>query len=492
MTNKRYIIILSDEGHMISSVCFMEKDIYKDNDKTLQIYRIMLIVLPVTIIFITLVSLSLFNLSYAQVLTQNKVIILSNSTGLSTDGSSITSLSGKYVFSVWRSNINGNDGIFFRKSTDYGNTFGKIVRISNSTVASFEPKISADGNNVYFLWTDSSVGKNQVFFRKSTDYGNTFGKIVNLSNSTGQAGIERIISGGGSVYVAWRDNFSGNPDIFFRKSTDYGNTFGKPINISDDKGLSGLPQISSFGKYVYIAWQDTTSGFDNVYLRTSHDGGNTFANTINLSNNSNYSIAPKISVDANNVNVIWTERTPMGFHILFIQSTNNGNTFGKPLDLTQFANKTLNFSIPVGIIGPSQDPIIQSSQKFAYVVWSDIGIGNNEIIFVRISNNSTNNMLSKTINLSNNYGYSIQPDMTVVGNRVYIAWSDSTPGNHDILSTVSMDNGNTFANTINLSNDKGPSFIPFVFASETNGYVTWEDSSSGVRGIYATSIQLQK
>jgi hypothetical protein len=43
------------------------------------------------------------------------------------------------------------------------------------------------------------------------------------------------------VYLVWRDDTSGNDDIFFRASNDGGQIFGNTINLSNNAGVSGNP-----------------------------------------------------------------------------------------------------------------------------------------------------------------------------------------------------------------------------------------------------------
>ena len=61
---------------------------------------------------------------------------------------------------------------------------------------------------------------------------------------------------GNNVYVVWQedDAITGNQDIFFKKSTDGGDTFTDEINLSKDPGGSGDPQIHVSGRNLYIVW----------------------------------------------------------------------------------------------------------------------------------------------------------------------------------------------------------------------------------------------
>ena len=50
----------------------------------------------------------------------------------------------------------------------------------------FPPQITASGNNVYVVWSDSTTGNADIFFKRSTDGGATFSSpSINLSNNAG-------------------------------------------------------------------------------------------------------------------------------------------------------------------------------------------------------------------------------------------------------------------------------------------------------------------
>ena len=69
------------------------------------------------------------------------------------------------------------------------------------------------------------------------------------------------------------------------KSTDGGNSFGKILNISSNLGFSDSPSISAYNSNVYVVWDDNSSGNYEIYFANSTDGGNTFSRPINLSKN---------------------------------------------------------------------------------------------------------------------------------------------------------------------------------------------------------------
>jgi hypothetical protein len=71
----------------------------------------------------------------------------------------------------------------------------------------------------------------------------SFGTPINLSNNTGLSTIPQIaVSGNNNVYVTWQDTTPGNRDIFLITTAQ---PFGLPINISNNPGTSVNPQITA-------------------------------------------------------------------------------------------------------------------------------------------------------------------------------------------------------------------------------------------------------
>lgn len=107
-----------------------------------------------------------------------------------------------------------------------------------------------------------------------------------------------VIVSGSNMYTAWNNNASvGNNNasvsllgvpVFFTKSNDSGKTFSKTLVISTpntnpktfviNKNIS----ISASGKNVAVTWWTNKSGTFKPVIRTSSNGGNTFASIIRL------------------------------------------------------------------------------------------------------------------------------------------------------------------------------------------------------------------
>jgi hypothetical protein len=138
------------------------------------------------------------------------------------------------------------------------------------------------------------------------------------------------------LYVTWDDNSTGNYEIYFAKSTDGGNSFGKIVNISKNLGVSGRSSISTYSNNVYVVWNDNSTGNYEIYFAKSTDVGNNFSDPINLSKNiDKESFRPYITASANNIYVVWTAASDRNHAIFFTKSTDHGNTFSDPINLSK-------------------------------------------------------------------------------------------------------------------------------------------------------------
>ena len=118
--------------------------------------------------------------------------------------------------------------------------------MSNNAGISFEPTLTAIGNNVHVVWANDTPGNNDIFYTRSTNGGTTFpNSIKNLSDNAGSSTSPAIALSGNNVYVVWHDSTSGNFEILYRTSTNNGSTFPAVLtNLSANAGSSTSPAIA--------------------------------------------------------------------------------------------------------------------------------------------------------------------------------------------------------------------------------------------------------
>ena len=149
-----------------------------------------------------------------------------------------------YRYAVWSAGEEEDRYILFSRSNDGGNSFSSPLSLSGKSRSTvFNPEVSSSGNNVYVVWQGQSKNGNQdIFLRKSSDYGSTFSGTENLSNDPGGSGNPDVTIDGNSTHIAWEGTTPGNNFIFYTKS-DEGSDFGSPQKLSSNTGISYKPEI---------------------------------------------------------------------------------------------------------------------------------------------------------------------------------------------------------------------------------------------------------
>lgn len=219
--------------------------------------------------------------------------------------------------------------------------------------------MSITGDNVYVAWWSNKTGTNEVMFRASTDAGKTFSDKINLSNSTNFSSLHPDVTAAeNNVYVSFHDNRTGNVDTYVRASTDGGQTFGDVIRIN---GTGTMPQktklvdnpridplqdseestmIAASDENVYVVSWDKKTGNWEVLLARSTDNGESFEDTINLSNTSDaLSDRAMLEADGENLYITWWERNQTANTPVIRVSNDNAETFSPVLKLS--ANGTI-------------------------------------------------------------------------------------------------------------------------------------------------------
>ena len=129
--------------------------------------------------------------------------------------------------------------------------------------------------------------------------------------------------------------------------------------------------------------------------------------------------------------------------------------------------------------GYSINQKLLQSNEFTYVVWTDTsnsanGSGN---IFFRSSNDSGISF-SNIVILSNKTGDSNLPDISSYGNNVYVTWEDESLRNSHIYFRSSSNNGATFGEILDISNDSVWPTLARVASNKNYVYVVWVGSNA--------------
>jgi hypothetical protein len=378
---------------------------------------------------------------------------------------------------VWSDSSFGQTEILFKASSDGGKSFGKTVNLSNSSGSSSNAEIASWDSRIYVVWDDETSGNDEVMFTSSSDSGATFTPPINLSNSSADSVEAKVAMPEASedVYVVWteRNVSTGDDYIIFRASNDSGSTFGEAINLSDDNSVisSSNPQlvVSYVGKHVYITWQTILDdGNSEVFLRHSGNGGMTFDKPVNLSNSRDYySDDQTMAISGDYLFAVWLERNSTVSDVLFRRISVEGTTLDDAINLSSDV-RSANFVA-------ARPQISANFGGYVFVLWYEsISSGDNRIVLG--SSLDSGYSFESEIVLANNVDNPDSANLAVGDYYVSVIWQRD---NDIYFRQQSPNNLRVFTKEINLSNNHGDSYSPQIAADGPMVVAVWTNSLSG-------------
>jgi hypothetical protein len=230
--------------------------------------------------------------------------------------------------------------VVFVRSTDLGGSFSAPFNVSRSSGEAFDPEIaidSADGINV--AWEDTTPGVSAIMFARSTDQGESFSAPLQISKGEGPATEAHIFTNSaGHIFVTWVDGSAGDAQAFFARSIDSGATFSDPINVSQKPGAEiHKPVITASGNTVYVAFQNDQRGDKQVFLAKSNNAGESFSDPAQVSRSNNdvqggRAHSPAMVIDGKGVlHFIWIDSSVIGRDegLVIYSNTSNGQRFSQ-------------------------------------------------------------------------------------------------------------------------------------------------------------------
>ncbi|MDQ3909657.1 MAG: glycoside hydrolase [Thermoproteota archaeon] len=224
--------------------------------------------------------------------------------------------------------------------------------------------------------------------------------------------------------------------------------FENATNLTNNPMDSVYGQVAAWNNNVYMLWEDSMPpGYRNydIFIKSSTDNGTTFGAPINLSNNSGFSEHPQIAAYGNNVYAIWADDTSGNREVLFTRSEDNSTSFEKIKNVSNTTSSD-SFNQEIAVFGDN-----------VYVVWLDQGADGNTSILLKASSDG-GATFGRTVHISNNANQETFPKVAAYGDNVYIAWNMAGHNiderdNKGLFFVRSLDRGNTFQNIIQLNRE---------------------------------------
>lgn len=331
-------------------------------------------------------------------------------------------VSGDSVHIAWYDERDGGyPEIYYKCSTDAGVSWGADTRLTNNTAHSWCPSIIVSGLVVHVVWFEDRTGYYEIYYKRSTDGGISWGADTRLTYASVDAEYPSLAISGSVLHLVWwdyRDNANGDYEIYYKRSIDGGTSWESDTRLTYDGGYSGMPSVAVSVSVVHVLWEDDRDGNGEIYYKRSADGGISWGADTRITNNSADSWGPSVAVDGSVVHVTWMDKRNGGeYEVYYKRSSDGGLTWGEDTRLTYAA-------------GDSQYPNIAVSGSLVHIVWYDKRDGNDEIYYKQSTDGGIN--WGEDLRLTNAIFTSQQPSVAVSDSIIHVVWNDDREMNNEI------------------------------------------------------------
>jgi hypothetical protein len=352
--------------------------------------------------------------------------------------------------------------------------WGPEVRLTDnalSSVTSFNNArcVAIAGSTIHVVWYDDRDGNTEIYYKRSTDDGTTWGADTRLTTDPSWSERPSVTVLGSTVHVVWYDGRLGPPRIFYKRSLDSGLTWEPDVSLTPAAGVGYHPSVAVSGSIVHVVWTDMSAG-PQIYYARSLDNGTTWETARNVTPDAppaGKNLAA-VAVAGSIVHVTWMD-TRNGPQIYYMRSLDNGVTWEAGRGIT-----------PV----PSQFASVAVAGALVHVAYADFRLGNEvpKIYYTRSLDNGVHWAAEVPLAESVSSWY---PSVAVVGPHVHVVWPDNRNGDvAEIYYKESLDAGSNWRPDVRLTDNASESREPSVAAAGLYVHVLWHDNRDQNWEIY--------
>jgi len=326
------------------------------------------------------------------------------------------------------------------------------------------PSVAVFGNNVHVVWnTWINNTISEIYYKKSLDNGKTWKNATKLSYNTTNAITPRIAVYESVINIIWKDFRNENPEIYYIKSLDNGNTWNLPIQLTFNSSRStNIYDISikADDTHVYVIWKDYRSGSSEIFFKRSIDQGKTWFDDQRLTTDYNPSYAPTFDFDKSNIYVIFEDRD-FKYNLDLLKSLDYGESWTSKKHILESS-----------LSGTLKNPDIHIDNKTLYLVWEDDRTGNSVIYFSKSLDNGESwkdiQQITSSSTRSNN------PNIYVFNDVVIVVWRELNNGSFNAYYKTSSNGGKNWSEISNIYSNMN--FYDIMVTGDSNNIqIIWQD-----------------
>lgn len=181
----------------------------------------------------------------------------------------------KFVHVCWWQQGGSGNGLFYKRSTDYGETWSPPNRMTYYSIGLPPLAMAVQGPKVHIVY--DHLG--EIFYRRSIDNGKSWEQPKRLTWGGCSPFMLDIGVSGDYVHIAFSSfGWVDYPDLFYKRSTNNGETWENTQRITWNQGITDYLSLSVAGENVHVAYTEDSLYFEHwdLFYRKSTDNGETW------------------------------------------------------------------------------------------------------------------------------------------------------------------------------------------------------------------------
>ncbi len=146
------------------------------------------------------------------------------------------------VWIVWFDDRSGDWELYAKRSSDRGATWSADRRLSHAAGASLRPSIAQRGDELHVVFWATRDGNEEVYWLRSTDRGDSWDDPARLTRSDSGSVKPSVAASLSGVHVVWTDGRDGNAEVYYKRLPGEAVAVGNG-RIAFSRAVSGRSQI---------------------------------------------------------------------------------------------------------------------------------------------------------------------------------------------------------------------------------------------------------
>jgi len=228
-------------------------------------------------------------------------------------GVSVCQASDSTIWLVWASDRTGNYDLYYKTSSDYGGTWSNDTQLTFHSGRDLKPAIRqmSDGT-IWIVWSSNRSGGYDLYLKTSQNNGDSWSDDMQLTTDPSLDKMPSLAQmSNGTIWLVWASDRTGNYDLYYKTSSDFGNSWSGNTQLSGGSTIDSNPCVfQTMDGTIWIFWsrrQASENATDDIYYKHSSDNGVSWSDSFQLTSDNYDDIWPSATQTSRvKIWVVWT------------------------------------------------------------------------------------------------------------------------------------------------------------------------------------------